>query len=369
MSRVHVLAAGAAAVVALLAVAVGARGQIGQPQPQDPAAKAFLDAGPKVPMTVLPVRLLGRAQRNVGDALGLVLEKSGMTSLDPSPTTFDPAADAAWSDVRVGLAEFLRTNPIRTGYALYAEILGTPQEGCNALRWVIVDAAGQVVLTENLEKGNAELERLLGAKPEPMTCCAAIAERIFARAGWKKGVPPARGQGTYERLWAEKSGTPSDEEYAAMKRRLAALKAGLKGARIAVVPTRIDDADDAASATRLAAALKARLGCEAVTAEPIRLDVRGSTNEQKVLWDFARAFRERVRAAPPATDYVLMGDLIANLAQQKVGGVHFVVCDKSGDWVIVDYQNDHHRDFERIAPTTLEDCEKLMVERLAGMLR
>ena len=32
--------------------------------------------------------------------------------------------------------------------------------------------------------------------------------------------------------------------------------------------------------------------------------------------------------------------------------------------VIVDFQNNHHEDFQRINPKTLADCDRLVLERL-----
>jgi hypothetical protein len=49
--------------------------------------------------------------------------------------------------------------------------------------------------------------------------------------------------------------------------------------------------------------------------------------------------------------------------------VHFVVCEKSGDWVLVDFQNSTHEDFQRISPKSVEDCDRLAVERLADRLK
>jgi hypothetical protein len=49
--------------------------------------------------------------------------------------------------------------------------------------------------------------------------------------------------------------------------------------------------------------------------------------------------------------------------------VHFVVCDRAGEWVIADLQNNHHEDFQRIDPKVLEDCDRLVLERLRAQLR
>jgi hypothetical protein len=49
--------------------------------------------------------------------------------------------------------------------------------------------------------------------------------------------------------------------------------------------------------------------------------------------------------------------------------VHFVVCEGSGAWVLVDLQNSHHDDFQAIRPRSVADCDQLVVARLTGYLR
>ena len=48
--------------------------------------------------------------------------------------------------------------------------------------------------------------------------------------------------------------------------------------------------------------------------------------------------------------------------------MHLIVCDQSGDWVLIDMQNSHHPDFERIDPKSAADCNRLLLARLKGRL-
>jgi hypothetical protein len=64
-----------------------------------------------------------------------------------------------------------------------------------------------------------------------------------------------------------------------------------------------------------------------------------------------------------------LAEYFVNPAGGPVGAVHFVVCEKSGDWVLVDFQNSTHEDFQRISPKNVEDCDRLAVERLAKRLK
>ncbi|MFH1999683.1 MAG: hypothetical protein ABIK28_08385, partial [Planctomycetota bacterium] len=50
------------------------------------------------------------------------------------------------------------------------------------------------------------------------------------------------------------------------------------------------------------------------------------------------------------------------------GAVHFALCDRKGDWVIVDFQNNHHDDFNEVSPKSWKDCNALATIRLKGYL-
>jgi len=89
-------------------------------------------------------------------------------------------------------------------------------------------------------------------------------------------------------------------------------------------------------------------------------------NVQKVLWDTARAFRDFVRKNPPATDYVAFADY--GLSDTQVHYVHLIICDRAGDWVLIEMQNSHHPDFQRLAPESAADCNRLVVARLKNWL-
>ncbi|MEE4239460.1 MAG: hypothetical protein V2I51_22295, partial [Anderseniella sp.] len=94
----------------------------------------------------------------------------------------------------------------------------------------------------------------------------------------------------------------------------------------------------------------------------------GWPNEMQVLWLFARTVRDYVREKPGDSDYVLFPDYWLN-PHGQVWAVHFVVCDRTGEWVIADLQNSHQDDFQRINPKNLADCDRLVVERLKAELR
>ena len=87
--------------------------------------------------------------------------------------------------------------------------------------------------------------------------------------------------------------------------------------------------------------------------------------------DTARAFRDFLRKNPPETGYALLADYGIGKSESgktTVGAVHLIVCDRQGDWVLVDYQNSHHADFQEIDPRSRDDCNRLAARRLKSRL-
>lgn len=332
--------------------------------------KALESAGPKAALALYPVRVLGRPDRNVANVLGLVLEKYGMENLDAVDAAFIPPSGQTWEEVARGFADFVKLSPPKSANALYAEYLGDRQRGPTEVRWVLVNVGGNVLLTDRQTQRDADFRRTAASDPDPMGCSVLVAERLFSQLHWKKSSGPAKADGKFARLWAEKSGTPDEKELAEMKRRTAQLKAALKTARVGIYATRVGDAPNADSAVRLAKTMPQELGCQTIAVDkPMPTKIVPTSNEQKRLWDLARAFREHLRANPPETDYAILAEFLLNPVGEPAHSVHVVVCDKSGDWVIVDFQNNQHEDFRRIAPKSVEDCERLTVERIALNLK
>jgi hypothetical protein len=151
----------------------------------------------------------------------------------------------------------------------------------------------------------------------------------------------------------------------AIKERGAAFRKAAANATLIVYPARAGDAFSAESAAGIAARInKAKLTNATAAETGPRLDTAGNMNEQKVLWDMAHAFSEHVRQNPPDADYVLFADYL--MGKEAVGGVHFAICDRQGELVVVDFQNSHWPDFKSINPKTRDDCDKLVVQRLKG---
>jgi hypothetical protein len=329
-----------------------------------------------VSLAILPVQIWFKhpmiTSRKVADVLGGVAESYGMNNLDALDTEFVPPAEAAWEQLPVLLAEFLKKNPPKSDYVLYAQYLGNPNGGPTGgpteIRFVVTDTAGNLVLSDRQTDKDEDFKLIVSGDPDAMGCSVLVAERLFSRLGWQKveGEP----HGKFARKWAQASGIPSDEEQAAMGQRAAKLKANIKTAQIAIYSTCIGEKCNTESAAHLALLAAQQLGCKTIKVDKqVSFQRQQNPNEQKLLWDLARAFRDYLRTNPADSNYAMLAEYFVNPAGGPVGAVHFVVCDKSGDWVLVDFQNNQHEDFQRISPKSVEDCDRLAVERLAKRLK
>ena len=202
---------------------------------------------------------------------------------------------------------------------------------------------------------------------DPMTCCVFVSRRL--QELWKL-QDPLRGDapsGKMARFWREDAGIPDEDELDAIEKRSETLKRNIKTATCTVYPIRVGGESDKQCAADLVAMLNERgLGKAETSQTDPALKIAGHSNEQKVLWDTARAFREFVKKNPPATDYAVYADY--GLYGSKVRYVHVIVCDRAGDWVLIDLQNSHHPDFQQIDPKTAADASRLLLTRLKSWL-
>jgi len=149
------------------------------------------------------------------------------------------------------------------------------------------------------------------------------------------------------------------------------MKESRQQATLIVFPVRIGGkAVDEASATHLAKMIKDARLCKAEPAKQSLLlkASQADPNELKALWGLAREFRDYARKNPATADYVLYADYVFNPQHWEQGIVHFVVCDRKGEWVIVDMQNSCHPDYQSVKPTSREGCDELLVKRLGSYL-
>ena len=302
--------------------------------------------------------------------MGLLLEKQGLKNIELGKTPF-PATEANdLQSLAADVGAFVQANPITTAYALYAEFNGTPKTGLKELRAVVVDKTGSVVWTDRQTPADEAIKKL--GRPDPMNLSVLLAERLGPQLGLTDETAKAAQPGKMAALMAERSGLPAPAERDALPERQKTMKQSLPGATLLVYPARVGGRQfSLPSATNLASLINAAAMCKAIPAEQtVRLKASlADPNELRSLWSLAREFREYIRAHPPAADYALYADYGFDPKNADQGFVHFVVCDHTGEWVIVDMQNSQHPDYQRAGITSVPRCDQLLVKRLQGYLR
>jgi len=333
-----------------------------------PLMAAFQTAGREASITLYPTLLGGQASPDVTDVAGLMLERATMDRLEASRTAFHPPADADLDRFALAFGEFVRGQNLATDYALVAEYLGTPAHGVEAVRVAVVDRAGRIVWADRQGPGDVVFERV---KPEcPMTCTLLAVEMLRSVLDLPNPQQmPENDAGKFARRVNQKSGLPPADERDAMSPREEQLKSLRSTASLVVYPVRRGDDTSVADGERLAELLHGQ-GFRVVTSTDVlpEVEVEPSRNELSMLWGLAHSFRDFLREHPADADYALVADYIGSPELDRVGAVHFVICDRSGEWVLVGLQNSHHDDFQEVAPNSAEDCARLVARRLASRL-
>jgi hypothetical protein len=325
--------------------------------------------GPDASLTILPVRLGGKPWDRVTEVVGVLLEQQGLRNIELGQTPFTPA-DASWESLAADVGAFVKTNPITTGYALYAEYNGDHKTGLNELRAVVVDQTGAVVWIDRQTLQDEAFKKM--GERDPMTMSVLLVERLGPQLGLNEATAKAAKPGKLAAIMDQRSGLPPEQERAALPERQQAMKRALPGATLLVYPARIGGKEvSVPGATNVVRLINQAGLCQAVQAEQTVLlkTSLADPNELKALWNLAREFRDFVRTNPPAADYALYADYVFNPQNAEQGLVHFVVCDRKGEWVIVDMQNSHHPDYQSIGIISRDRCDQLLVKRLAGYLK
>ena len=325
--------------------------------------------GPEGSLTVLPVVLAGQPFDRVSEVVGVFLEQQGLKNIELSATPFAPASGTEMTRLADSLGEFVKQNPVTTEYALYAEFNGNREIGLVELRAVVVDKAGRVVWMDRQGAQDEAMQQL--ESKEPMTFSVLLVQRLCPALGLDEETAKAATPGAMARRMDERSGLPPESERAQLPERQKLLKESAQSVTLVIYPVRIGGAVNAASATELATMINDAGLCRSAPAvqSPLLKAPQADPNELKVLWALAQEFREYCRNNPTDADYVLYADYVFNPERWQQGFVHFVVCDRSGEWVIVDLQNSHHDEYQRVKPTSPEDCSRLLVTRLQEYLQ
>jgi len=304
----------------------------------------------------------------VGAVVAVMMEKAGLEEVGFDEAIFRPAAGASLDEIGVAFGDFVRERGIDRKYALYAEYLGS-HDGVTEIRAVLVDGDGDTVWIDRQVPGDADFDRI--GPDDPMGCCVVLAQRLMQAMALPEPPPDVEQRaGKLEQQMSRESGVPDQAEFGAMDERRAVLAGQMAEATIVVYPVRQAGQLSRPHAEQLAGLLEeAGIGRVIVALSELPIDVARAMNEQKVLWSMARSFQDHVRGHAPDADYALYADYLMGQPDGPVGAVHFVVCDRTGEWVIVDFQNSHHEDFQSVAPGSADDCDRLVATRFAGYMR
>jgi hypothetical protein len=340
---------------------------VSQNQPQ--RLELMKSKGTDNSLTILPIRLTGRPFDRISEIVGLFFEQQGLQNIEIGKTNFDPGNLTSMEEIAVSLGEFIKKNTIATGYVLYAEYNGDLQTGLDELRAVVVDKTGAIVWTDHQRPQDEAFKRL--ESTNPMSMSVLLVERLSPHLGLNEQTAKAAKPGKMARLMAERSGLPPESESAPLPGRQKEMKESRQKVTLLVCPVRIDNAANTTSAVNLASRINAAGLCKAVPEKQSILlkSSHADPNEMKALWDLAREFRDYVKRNPSDANYVLYADYVFNPQNWEQGFVHFVVCDRNGEWVIMDMQNSHHEDYGSVKPTSSEGCDQLLVKRLESYLR
>jgi hypothetical protein len=274
--------------MALFAVCLGRSAIAAEPQAgiapeQQQRLELMKSKGPDASLTILPVRLAGKPWDRVTEVVGVLLERQGLKNIELGKTPFTPA-ETNWENLAAAVGAFVKTNPITTSYALYAEYNGDHKTGLNELRAVVVDQTGAVVWTDRLTMQDEALKKI--EDRDPMTLSVLLAERLSPQLGLNEETAKAAKPGKLAALMDQRSGLPPENERAALPERQQAMKRALPGATLLVYPARIGGSEvSVPSATNIVRLLNQAGLCKAVPAEqPVLLKTSlADPNELKAL--------------------------------------------------------------------------------------
>jgi hypothetical protein len=335
----------------------------------DKALAQMKAKGPDASLAILPVRLGGKTFEQASAVIGVLLEQQGLKNIEIRKAVFERGTKGGMEEVVATLGDVIQQNAITNDYALYAEFNGSPQSGLEDLRAVLVDKGGNAVWTLRGTPQEEEFKQLKHA--DPMELCVFLVGRLAPQFGLNEATAKGAKPGKLAKLMEERSGLPSESERAAGLERQKAMKAAMPRASLEVFPARVQGKEARAeSATNITRLIGEASLCQAVVSKqaPVLKTSLADPNEMKGLWAMAAEFRAYVRSHPPQADYVLHADYVFDPNNWEQGFVHFVVCDRKGEWVIVDMQNSHWPDYQNIRPTSAALCDQLVVRRIQGYL-
>ena len=310
-------------------------------------------------LTILPVKLIGNPMERVSEFVGYMLEQQGLKNIVLSQAAFNPANGINLQALADSLGIFVKNMAVATDYVQYSEMNGDAQQRrIVEVRTVVVDKTGALVWLDSQNERDPAFKQV--DDPDPAGFSMLLVQRLSPQLGLSEETARNARPGKMTAIMNERSGIPPENELAPLPDRQKAFKKNIQTAVMAVFPLRVDGKQDDQGAAELVKMINEAGLCKAVQAKN-PLWVKSSQegpNEMKKLWDMARDFRDFVKTNPEDADYLLYADYT------MPGYVHFVICDRSGEWVIADLQNSGHSDFRKFDVSKVDGCNRLTLTRL-----
>ncbi len=297
----------------------------------------------------------------IGQHAAMLLEEYGAR---PDISTEHPAsitAEDGLADMRKKVQAFLAERKSSADYSLFARFHAGPSKHgpvITRIRAMLADSAGRIIWSEEQTEFPEEFT--------PMHGLLRLAEMVDSVSDLKEPDWNNRKQGPFARRMQARAGLPSPEEYEAMDNRFEAARRSFKNAALIIYPFRVWGREEGSSAGAEALAnkldevgvFKSAIVAEADTRLVAKRDPE-NPGQPNIIADSARDFRSYLKEHPPAADYALLVDVTVPTRH-----VHFILCDKTGEWLHFNIANSHHHDFKAIKPATVEDCAELVFGRV-----
>ena len=310
-------------------------------------------------LTILPVRLIGEPFERVSEVVGTLLEQQGLKNIELGKVAFDRKTKPNLQGLVDSVGKFVKGQPVKTDYVLYAEMNGDRQKHqIDELVSIVVNRAGALVWTDTLTSKDEVFRQV--EDPDPMGFSVLLVQRLSPQLGLNEETARNAKPGKMAAIMSERSGLPPENERSVLPERQKVLKENLKKSTLIVFPVRTGGKADISGAADLIRMINDAGLCKAAPSKDSLLlkSSQEGPNELKILWDLARDFRDYAKKNPQNADYLLYADYA------PAGYVHFVVCNRNGDWVIADLQNSTHPDFRTFNPVSVDGCNRLVVSRL-----
>lgn len=297
----------------------------------------------------------------IGKNAAMLLEEYGVR---PDISTEHPVsitAEDSLSNMGKKFQSFLAERKPSADYSLFARFHAGPSENGPVITRIcamLADSAGQIVWSEEQTEFSKEFTPIHGLMK--------LAKMVDSVSDLKEPDWNNRKPGPFARRMQAQAGLPSPEEHEAMEKRFKAAQGSFNDATLTIYPFRIweqkegsgEGAEALANKLNEVGVFKSAIVAEADTHLVAKRDPE-NPGQPIIIADSARDFRAYLEKHPPATDYALLVDVTV-----PTHHVHFILCDKTGEWLHFNIANSHHDDFKAINPVTVEDCAQLVFWRM-----